>query len=98
VAFFFDPLASDFLSLRLIITNFPEVSACINLVPDCEYRANLNSIPQETLIKIIDGEIPNPFPAENENRHWHILLNLNALTPFDPNILGICPHDPYFHE
>jgi hypothetical protein len=98
VAFFFDPLANDFLSLQFIITEFPEVSACINLVPDCEYRANLNSISQETLIELIDGEIPNPFPSEKKEKHWHFVLNPGAIIPIDPRIIGVCPFDQYFEE
>ena len=98
VAFFFDDLANDFLSLQLIIADFPEVSACINLLPDCEYRASLKRISPEIVEKIIDGEIPNPIPPEKKEKHWHFVLNPKFLIPFDPRILGICPYDLFFHE
>ena len=98
VAFFFDDLAGDFLSLQLIIADFPEVSACINLLPNCEYKAALRKIPHELLEKIIDGEIPNPVTPEKKGKHWHFVLNPKAHIRFDPGILGLCPYDSFFHE
>ena len=98
VAFFFDPLANDFLSLQLIISDYPEISACICLFPDCEYREQVRKIPQDLLIRIIDGDISNPLPAEKPYKHWHFVMNPNACVPINPNMIGICPHDQYFHE
>jgi len=101
VALFLDPFADELDILPRDLPKFAEVSAIVQKFQDCELGAR----PPEEMDELVErldkamkeGDKEFQIPTGQwDYEHWHYIVNASASNRFDPERLGICPHDQLF--
>ncbi len=101
VALYCDFYADSFDFLDIEIKRFPQISLVIKKYDNCSMKNILDMYSTHQLEVFIKAkemgyngpEIPD-FKLFRDSKHWHYVINPNALFPINPKIIGVCPFDP----